>query len=147
MYLYQCRHYAIPDGILNKPGKLTQEEFNIMKNHSQIGYEMLKNSNRTILQAGALIALQHHERYDGRGYPQGLKGEEIDTYARIVALADVIDALGSERVYKKAWPLADILQYIREERGKQFDPVIVDLFLENLDEMLAIRDAFPDREG
>ena len=136
---------GIPDSILNKPGKLTVEEFETMKNHSRIGYEMLKNSGRTILQAGALIALQHHERYDGRGYPGGLAGEEIHMYARIVALADVVDALSSDRVYKKAWPLEDVLAYVREERGKHFDPVLVDLFFEFQDDLLAFREKYPDR--
>lgn len=129
---------AIPDAILNKPGKLTAEEFTIMKTHSPIGYEMLKNSKRSILKLGALIALQHHERYDGAGYPQGLAGEEIHIYGRIVALADVFDALNSTRVYKRTWPLDDILAYIREQRGAHFDPKLVDIFMDNLDEILLI---------
>ncbi|WP_378951709.1 DUF3369 domain-containing protein [Pelosinus sp. sgz500959] len=129
---------AIPDAILNKPGKLTAEEFTIMKTHSPIGYEMLKNSKRSILKLGALIALQHHERYDGTGYPHGLVGEEIHIYGRIVALADVFDALNSTRVYKSTWPLDDILCYIREQRGAHFDPKLVDIFLDNLDEILLI---------
>lgn len=135
---------AIADYILNKPGKLTAEEFEIMKTHSQIGYEMLRKSSRSILQAGAIIALQHHERYDGSGYPRGLKGEEIHIYGRIVGLTDVFDALGNERVYKKAWPLEETVEYIRGQRGRQFDPVIVGIFLDNLDEIMQIRQAFPD---
>jgi len=129
---------AIPDAILNKPGKLTPEEFSLMKTHSPIGYEMLKNSKRSILKLGALIALQHHERYDGTGYPSGLVGEEIHIYGRIVALADVFDALSSVRVYKNSWPLEDILDYIRQERGAHFDPRLVDIFMENLDEIMLI---------
>lgn len=129
---------AIPDAILNKPGKLTTEEFIIMKTHAPIGYEMLKNSKRSILKIGALIALQHHERYDGTGYPQGLVGEEIHIYGRIVALADVFDALNSTRVYKSTWPLDDILCYIREQRGAHFDPKLVDIFMDDLDEILLI---------
>lgn len=129
---------AIPDAILNKPGKLTDDEFTIMKTHSPIGYEMLKNSKRSILKLGAIIALQHHERYDGTGYPQGLVGEEIHIYGRIVALADVFDALNSERVYKKTWPLEEILEYIVSQRGKHFDPRLVDIFMENLDDILVI---------
>ncbi len=129
---------AIPDAILNKPGKLTVEEFSIMKTHSPIGYEMLKNSKRSILKLGALIALQHHERYDGTGYPQGLKGEDIHIYGRIVALADVFDALSSVRVYKKAWSLEEILTYIQEQRGAHFDPRLVDIFMENLDDIMLI---------
>jgi len=129
---------AIPDAILNKPGKLTPEEFSLMKTHSPIGYEMLKNSKRSILKLGALIALQHHERYDGTGYPNGLVGEEIHIYGRIVALADVFDALSSVRVYKKTWPLEEILSYIRQERGVHFDPRLVDIFMENLDDIMGI---------
>lgn len=129
---------AIPDAILNKPGKLTPEEFTLMKTHSPIGYEMLKNSKRSILKLGALIALQHHERYDGTGYPYGLIGEEIHIYGRIVALADVFDALSSTRVYKKTWPLEEILGYIRQERGAHFDPRLVDIFMENLDDVMGI---------
>jgi response regulator RpfG family c-di-GMP phosphodiesterase len=135
---------AIPDSILNKPDKLTSEEFIVMKKHSPVGYEMLKKSKRPILKSGALIALQHHERYDGSGYPQGLVGEEIHIYGRIVALADVFDALGSERVYKKAWPLEDVLHYIQKERGGHFDPKLVDIFMNNLDEILHICNSFPD---
>ena len=129
---------AIPDAILNKPGKLTAEEFNLMKTHSPIGYEMLKNSKRSILKLGAMIALQHHERYDGTGYPYGLVGEEIHIYGRIVALADVFDALSSVRVYKKIWPLEEILSYIHQERGAHFDPKLVDIFMENLDDIMGI---------
>lgn len=129
---------AIPDAILNKPGKLTAEEFTIMKTHSPIGYEMLKNSKRSILKLGALIALQHHERYDGTGYPYGLAGDEIHIYGRIVALADVFDALNSKRVYKNSWALEDILSYIQQQRGAHFDPKLVDIFMNNLDEILLI---------
>jgi len=135
---------AIPDHILNKPDKLTAEEFAVMKKHSPVGYEMLKKSKRSILKSGALIALQHHERYDGSGYPQGLVGKEIHIYGRIVALADVFDALGSERVYKKAWPLENVLSYIHDERGGHFDPQLVDAFMDNLDDILQICDNFPD---
>lgn len=135
---------AIPDAILNKPGKLTLEEFSLMKTHSPIGYEMLKNSKRSILKLGALIALQHHERYDGTGYPSGLSGEEIHIYGRIVALADVFDALNSARVYKKTWPLEEILDYIRKERGAHFDPRLVDIFMENLDEIMGICERLAD---
>ena len=135
---------GIPDAILNKPGKLTPEEFEIMKQHTRIGYEMLKNSQRPILTTGALIALQHHERYDGKGYPQGLKGEAIHIYGRIVALADVFDALSSKRVYKASWPLVEVVDYIKEQRGTQFDPMLVDVFLTHLDEIVAIRERYRD---
>lgn len=135
---------GIPDLILNKPGKLTEEEFQVMKTHSSISYEMLRKSERRILQAGAILALQHHERWDGDGYPMGLKGEQIHIYGRIVALADVFDALGSNRVYKDAWPLDDIIAHIQSESGKHFDPELIRVFMDNLDEFLKIRDCFPD---
>lgn len=135
---------GIPDAILNKPGKLTPEEFEIMKQHTLIGYEMLKNSQRPILTTGALIALQHHERYDGKGYPRGLKGEEIHIYGRIVALADVFDALSSKRVYKESWPLEEVVAYIKAQQGTQFDPLLVEVFLAHLDEVVAIRERYRD---
>ena len=135
---------GIADAILNKPGKLTAEEFDVIKAHGTLGYEILRNSNQKIMQAAAIIAHQHHERFDGSGYPQGLAGENIHIYGRITAIADVFDALGSERVYKKAWNLADILDYFRRERDRHFDGRLVDLFLGNLTEFLAIRDAFID---
>jgi len=135
---------AIADAILNKPDKLTPEEFAAMKHHSAIGHEMLKKSDRAILQAAALIALEHHEYYNGTGYPHGLKDNEIHIYSRIVALADVFDALGNHRVYKQPWPTEDIVHYIQEQRGRQFDPVLVDLFLDHLEEMIGVREMFPD---
>ena len=136
---------AIPDSILNKPGKLTPEEFEIMKTHSALGYEMLKNSKRDIIKIGAIIALQHHEKYNGTGYPSGVKGEDIHIYGRISAITDVFDALGSNRVYKKAWDLDKIIALFKEERGQHFDPFLVDLFLNNLDDFLKIKDMFPDK--
>ncbi|MGG1517304.1 DUF3369 domain-containing protein [Paenibacillus oryzisoli] len=133
---------GIPDAILNKPAALTPEEFEIMKTHANLGYEMLKHSNKKVLYAAAIIAWQHHERYDGTGYPQGLKGEDIHLYGRIAALADVFDALCSDRVYKKAWELDRVLELLRTERGKHFDPQIVDLFLNHLDEFLQIKEMY-----
>lgn len=135
---------GIPDAILNKPGKLTAQEFEVMKTHAKLGYELLKNSKRDILKVAAIVAYEHHEKYNGTGYPRGLKGEEIHIYGRITAVADVFDALGSERVYKKAWELDRILNLLKEERGISFDPIIIDLFLENLDEFLVIRDRYQD---
>jgi PAS domain S-box-containing protein len=137
---------AIPDAILNKPGKLTEEEFEVMKTHSTLGYEMLRSSERPILKASAIIAYTHHEKYNGRGYPRGLKGEEIPLFGRITAIADVFDALGHDRVYKKAWPLEEILELFRKERGEHFDPMLIDLFMEHLDEFLAIRDYYDTNE-
>ena len=138
---------GIPDAILNKPGKFTDEEFEIMKTHSEIGYRMLQHSKKSILKAAAILAYQHHERWDGKGYPQGFKGDEIHIYGRITAIADVFDALGSERVYKKAWPLKKILQLFEEERGKQFDPYLVDLFLDNLEYFLAAKENIESDSG
>ncbi|MCX6074703.1 MAG: PAS domain S-box protein [Campylobacterales bacterium] len=132
---------GIADNILNKPGKLTFDEFEVMKTHAQLGYEMLKNSQRPILKASAIVALTHHEKYDGTGYPRGLVGEDIPIYGRITAIADVFDALGNDRVYKKAWPLEDILILFREGYGKHFDPKLIRLFFDNLDQFLEIRDS------
>ena len=135
---------AIPDAILNKPGRLTPEEFEIMKTHAQLGHDMLDHSERPILKAAAIIAGEHHEKWDGSGYPHGTAGEDIHVYGRITAVADVFDALGSERVYKKAWPLEKIVDLFREERGRHFDPALVDILLGQLDEFLEIRTEFQD---
>ncbi len=135
---------GIPDAVLKKPGKLTDEEFDIMKSHSAVGYQMLKNSRRRILKTAAIVAHEHHEKWNGRGYPRGIKGEEIHIFGRITAIADVFDALGSDRVYKKAWPLEKILNLFKEERGEHFDPRVCDVFFERLDALLEIRDRFSD---
>lgn len=124
--------------------KLTFEEFEVIKRHTTIGYEMLKNSKRPIIQAGAVIALQHHERFDGKGYPAGLTGNHIHIFGRIVALADVFDALGSRRVYKDAWPLDQTIGYIASQRGAQFDPLMVDIMMNNLAEFTRIKEELPD---
>ena len=133
---------AIPDNILNKPAKLTKDEFTVMKTHSQLGYEMLKYSNQKLLKAAAIIAHQHHEKYDGSGYPNGLSGDSIHIYGRITAIVDVFDALGHDRVYKKAWPFEDIIKLLKEGRAKHFDPLLVDIFIENSDEFLKIQKEF-----
>jgi len=135
---------AIFDNILNKPGKLTTEEFEIMKTHAQIGFDMLDNSNRAILKVAAIVAHEHHERWDGKGYPRGLKEKDIHIYGRITAFADVFDALGSNRVYKKAWEDEKIFKFFKEQRGQHFDPEIVDIFFEHLSEFLEIRDTYKD---
>lgn len=129
---------AIDDSILNKPGKLTVEEFNIMKLHCAYGYEILKHSQRELLRMASIIAYEHHENYDGSGYPKGLKGEEIHIYSRIVAIADVVDALSMKRVYKDSWSIDSILTYVQEQKGIKFDPVIVDKFFESIDEIKAL---------
>ncbi|MCZ8512052.1 HD domain-containing protein [Paenibacillus filicis] len=135
---------AIPDDVLKKPGKLTDEEFDIMKSHTMIGYNLLKNSKRRILQTAAIVAYEHHEKWNGRGYPRGLQGEEIHIYGRITAIADVFDALGSERVYKPAWDLERILNLFKEERGQHFDPNVVDAFMEQLTAIFKVRDEYSD---
>jgi PAS domain S-box-containing protein len=135
---------GIPDSILNKPGKLTQEEWEIMKTHAQIGYEILKSSKRDILKSAAIVSYTHHEKWDGSGYPRGLKGEDIHIFGRITAIADVFDALGSDRCYKKAWPLDKILELFNREKGKHFDPNLIDIFINNLDEFLIIRDKYKE---
>lgn len=135
---------AIPDAVLQKPGKLSANELEQMKKHSEIGYRILRNSKRQLLQAAAIVAWHHHEKWDGSGYPQGLAGEDIHIYGRITALADVFDALGSARVYKAAWELDRILALIEEERGKHFDPKVVDVFLEQLPRILEVRDREAD---
>jgi len=135
---------GIPDEILKKPGKLTDEEWVVMKTHATIGYEILKSSERPILKAASIVSFEHHEKYDGSGYPRGLKGEDIHIYGRITAIADVFDALGSDRVYKKAWELEKIITLLQEESGKHFDPNLITIFLDNLDEFLEIRDSLKD---
>ena len=135
---------GIPDSILNKNGKLDSAEWEVMKTHAQIGYEILRTSKREILQAAAIVSYTHHERWDGSGYPLGLKGEDIHIFGRITAIADVFDALSSERVYKKAWSLEEVLKLFNEEKGKHFDPNLIDVFMNNLDEILEIKEKFKD---
>jgi PAS domain S-box-containing protein len=124
---------AVPEHILNKPDPLSDEEMQIMRLHSITGYDILNHSIQPLMKLAAIIALQHHEYYNGQGYPTGISGEEIDIAARIVAVADVFDSLSNDRVYKKAWEQDAVLALFREERGKQFDPVLVDILLENID--------------
>lgn len=138
---------GIPDSILNKPGALSDDEYCYIKSHSQIGFEILKNSKREILKAATIVAQQHHERWDGSGYPQGLKGEQIHIFGRITGLADVFDALTHNRIYKKAWPIQFVIDYFKDNRGKYFDPRLVDLFIQHIDEFLEINKRFPEKEG
>ncbi|WP_457744550.1 HD domain-containing phosphohydrolase [Sulfurimonas sp.] len=135
---------GIPDTILNKPAKLTNQEWKIMKTHTNIGYELFRDSDKPLLKTAAIVAYEHHEKYDGSGYPRGLSGENIHIYGRITAVADVFDALGSDRCYKKAWDDEKIFNLLKEGRGKHFDPKIIDIFFEHLDEFLAIRDYYTD---
>jgi len=124
---------AIEDSILKKPGKLTEKEFTRMKMHAQLGYEMLSDSHLSLFKDAAIVAYEHHEKYNGKGYPNGLKAEEIHIYGRITGFADVFDALISERVYKKGWALDDIIEFVKKESGEQFDPAICNIFLNNID--------------
>ena len=134
---------GIPDAILNKPGKLTDEEQAIMRRHPDIGYEILSRSKRPLLQAAAIVAHQHHERYDGTGYPRGLKAKEIHILGRITALADVFDALDTPRPYKKRWEFNQIVRFVQEESGRHFDPRLVELLIKNIGQFKKIRDQFP----
>ena len=129
---------GIPDDILLKPSRLTENEFSQMKKHSQIGYEILKGSKSKYLKAGGVIAYNHHEKYDGTGYPNGLSGENIPIFGRITAIADVFDALTSVRPYKTPWSIDDAFDFIEKEKGGHFDPKLVDLFVENRREVLKI---------
>jgi response regulator RpfG family c-di-GMP phosphodiesterase len=135
---------ATPDAVLLKPGKLTPEEWEIMKQHPTVGASILNGSQRPILKAAAVIAHQHHEKYDGSGYPQGLKGEDIHPYARIVAVADVFDALSHKRCYKEAWPVAKVTEYLREAAGHHLDPKYVDLLIKNMDKAVEVNRKWPD---
>lgn len=130
---------VIPDKILLKPAKLTDEEYEIMKQHTTYGFEIFNKSTHALLQAAALISHEHHEKWDGSGYPRGLKGDQIHLFGRITAIADVFDALSSDRVYKKAWTIDKSLEYLKEEKEKSFDPKLVDLFLENIDAILQVK--------
>lgn len=137
---------GIPDKILLKPGKLDVDEYEIMKRHSQIGYEILKGSKSKYLKAGGVIAFNHHEKYDGSGYPNGLKGESIPIFGRITAIADVFDALTSNRPYKKAWSVNEAFDLLIEEKEKHFDPFLVDLFIENREKVMQIHDEFSQED-
>ena len=138
---------GIPDDILLKPGRLTKAEFEIIKAHPRIGYEILKDSPSKYLQLGAVIAYGHHEKFDGSGYPQCLKGEDIAMAARIVAVADVYDALTSLRPYKQAWSSARALRYVVEQKGRHFCPACVDAFLARLEQIREIQNVLKDPPG
>lgn len=131
---------GIPDNILLKNGTLDEEENKIMKTHATIGYEILKECKSQYLYEGAIIALHHHEKYDGSGYPNKIAGENIPISARIVTIADVFDALTSNRPYKKAWSIDEALEFLEDEKGKHFDPHLIDLFKDNIDEIKKIHD-------
>lgn len=137
-----------PDAILLKPGKLSPEEFTVMKQHATIGWEILRDSSAPTLRTAAEIAYTHHEKFDGSGYPRGLKGEDIPLFGRIVAVADVFDALTSARPYKPAWEFDRAWEFIRANSGLHFDPRCAEAFLARREEVVAIRAQFrdPDEE-
>ena len=135
---------AIADAILHKEGSFTPDEWETMKTHTTIGHTMLSASHRPLLKMAATIALEHHEKWDGSGYPKGLVGEKISLTGRVTAIADVFDALGSARCYKEAWELPTILDFLKQGRGTSFDPHLIDVFFEHLDKFLEIREQFTE---
>ena len=142
--LHDVGKIGIPDSILDKPAALTDGEWSLMQTHAQRGADLLSQSNRPILKAAAIIAVQHHENWDGSGYPNSLIGEDIHIYGRIVAIADVYDALCSERCYKDAWGIEKVLDYMNLQKGKKFDPQLIDLLIDNHERFVEIRRRFPD---
>lgn len=143
--LHDVGKIGTPDNILLKPGKLTPEEFEIIKEHTVIGHRLLSNSKSIMLEKAAVIAWTHHEKFDGSGYPRGLSGEDIPLTGRVAAICDVFDALTSDRVYKKAYSIDKALSIILEGRGKHFDPVISDLFMDSMDEISAVHNEYKDK--
>ncbi|EQB40194.1 hypothetical protein M947_02350 [Sulfurimonas hongkongensis] len=145
--LHDIGKVGIPDKILLKPGRFEPHEFEIMKQHSVIGAKILDGTQRfPVLNAGRIIALQHHEKWDGTGYPSGLSGKNIHLYARIITVADVFDALSSKRCYKEAMELDKVLSIMKKDSGTHFDPLLITLFLNNLDEFLKIKEKYKDEE-
>lgn len=135
---------GVPDHILLKPGKLTDEEWVVMRKHTEFGNEILRDSESRLLQVAAIAALQHHEKWNGKGYPSGKRENEISIYGRLTAIADVFDALTSRRHYKEAWTYEDTLELIKEEKGEHFDPDLVDIFAEHYDEFIKIKSEYKD---
>jgi response regulator RpfG family c-di-GMP phosphodiesterase len=142
--LHDIGKVGIPDDILHKAGSLSPEEFEIMKKHAELGFQLLNKLDKPLIKMAATIAHEHHECYDGRGYPAGLCGEHIAIEARIVSLVDVFDALSSKRIYKEPWSDAEVLEYLQLNKGIRFDPELVDLFMAHLDEILMIRNRLRD---
>ncbi|WP_432452197.1 MULTISPECIES: DUF3369 domain-containing protein [unclassified Agarivorans] len=142
--LHDVGKVAIPDAILHKPGKLNSEEWEQMKTHALIGKKMLSGSSIEIMRLAAEIAGAHHEYWDGSGYPEGLKGEQIPLCGRLTALADVFDALGSVRCYKQRWEDEEIIDYLQQQSGRQFEPRLIGVLLDNFEKFQAIRDKYQD---
>lgn len=135
---------GIPDNVLLKPGKLDEAEWAIMKKHTEYGHQILKDSSCSLLEYASIIALSHHEKWDGSGYPKGLQGTDIPIFGRITAIADVFDALTMDRPYKKAWSIDEAVQLINDQSGKHFDPQLVDVFNNVLDQFIAIKEKYTD---
>jgi response regulator RpfG family c-di-GMP phosphodiesterase len=144
--LHDVGKISIPDSILHKPAKLTPQEWAVMRTHAMLGYQILRKSPRPVVQAGATIALTHHEKWDGSGYPYGLQGEDIPLFGRIVALADVFDALITRRSYKERWSVDAVHGYIREQRGRHFDPKLVDLLCGHIGDFVRISEELADND-
>ena len=136
---------GVSDLVLLKPGKLTDAEFEQIKAHPEIGYRILSGSSSPLLDLAAIVALTHHERYDGRGYPRQLAGESIPLEGRIAAVADVFDALTSNRVYRRAWSVEEAVALLVRDKGSHFDARLVDLFLESMDDVLELKERHADR--
>jgi len=142
--LHDTGKIGIPDSILFKPGKLDEEEWKVIRTHCEIGRKIIGDHTSSLLKTAASIALTHHERWDGTGYPQNLKGNTIPLFGRIVAIADVFDALTCVRPYKRAWPVAEAVEEIVRYKDKHFDPKIVDVFLRSIPEITAVQQQFVD---
>jgi len=142
--LHDLGKIGIPDSILLKKGKLTDDEREVMNSHAQMGSDLLSEHESMLVQMAGSIALSHHERWDGGGYPRGLQGESIPIEGRITALSDVFDALTTIRPYKEAWTVDETIEYIKKMSGLQFDPVLVDVFIAKLDKILEIRSEYDD---
>ena len=142
--LHDIGKIGVPDAVLNKPGPHTDEETRVMRRHVDIGVEMLSSSKRPLFTMATDIARDHHENFDGSGYPRGIAGEDISLVGRIVALADVCDALGSRRCYKEPWPEERIRDFLLDQRGRKFDPALVDLLMARWNQVMALRERLPD---
>jgi response regulator RpfG family c-di-GMP phosphodiesterase len=145
--LHDAGKIGVPDEVLHKPGPHTDAERAIMRTHVELGQRMLDQPGSPVAAAATIVAAQHHEHWDGRGYPKGLRGEQIHVFGRITALADVFDALLSPRCYKPSWPLHRALEYLTRNAGAHFDPTLVELFMRHLDQFLAIHDRLRDPPG